>query len=83
VTYRIQFEPPALLQLNGFPGDALEALVPVMVDVSLYPADPLRTVPVPSRPGQRQAVFGGVGLVTYEIDEGRRVVMVTDVTWAG
>jgi len=38
---------------------------------------------VPSRPGERQAVFGGAGLVTYEIDEARQVVAVTDVTWAG
>jgi hypothetical protein len=83
VTYRVEFEPPALRQLNGFPGDALDALVPSMADVAQYPGDPLRTVPVPSRPGERQAVFGGVGLVTYAIDEARQVVTVTDVTWAG
>jgi hypothetical protein len=53
VTYRIQFEPAALRQLHHFPGDALDALVPVMTDVAQYPDDPLRTVPVPSRPGGR------------------------------
>lgn len=82
MTYRIQFELPARRQLNGFPGDALDALVPVMADVSQYPDDPLRTHPA-TRPGQRRAVFGGAGLVTYEIDEAQQVVLVTDVTWAG
>jgi hypothetical protein len=60
VTYRVEFQPSALRQLNGFPGGALD-----------------------SRPTERQAVFGGVGLVTYEIDQARQVVAVTDVTWAG
>jgi hypothetical protein len=58
VTYRIQFEPPALRQLNGFPGDALDALVPVMADVSLHPDDPLRTRPG-AKPDERWAEFGG------------------------
>jgi mRNA-degrading endonuclease RelE of RelBE toxin-antitoxin system len=83
VTYRVEFQPPALRQLNGFPGGALDALVSAMADVTQYPDDPLRTVPVPSRPGLRQAVFRGAGLVTYEIDEARQVVAVTDVTWVG
>jgi hypothetical protein len=64
VTYRIQFEPPALRQLNGFPGDALDALVPVMADVSLYPDDPLRTRPG-AKPDERWAEFGGAGMVTW------------------
>jgi hypothetical protein len=82
VTYRIEFQPQALRQLNGFPGDALDALVPVMADVTLYPDDPLRTYPA-GHPGERWAPFGGAGMVTWEIDEARQVVMVTDVTWAG
>ena len=82
MTYRIQFEPPALRQLNGFPGDALDALVSVMADVTLYPDDPLRTIPT-YMPGVRRADFGVAGMVTYEIDEARQVVAVTDVTWAG
>jgi hypothetical protein len=67
MTYRIQFEAPALRQLHHFPGDALDALVPAMADVALYPDDPLRTHPA-TGPGERRAVFGGFGLVTYEID---------------
>ena len=83
MTYRVEFQPPALRQLNGFPDGALDALISAMVDVTQYPDDPLRTVPVPSQPGRRQAVFGDIGLVTYQIDEARQVVAVTDVTWAG
>lgn len=83
MTYRIQFEPAALRQLRGFPADAMDALVPVMADVALYPGDPLRTIPAPGLPGQRQAVFGATGLVTYAIDEGRQAVWITDITWAG
>jgi hypothetical protein len=80
---RVEFQPAALRQLNGFPGAALDALVSAMADVTQYPDDPLRTVPVPSRPDERQAIFVGFGLVTYEIDEARQLVAVTDVTWAG
>jgi hypothetical protein len=43
MTYRVQFGPAALRQLHHFPGDALDALVPVMADVSLHPDDPLQT----------------------------------------
>jgi hypothetical protein len=82
VTYRVEFGPRALRQLNRFPADGLDELVPVMADVTQYPDDPLRTRPLAGS-GARQAIFGGVGLVTYEIDEAHQIVMVTDMTWAG
>jgi mRNA-degrading endonuclease RelE of RelBE toxin-antitoxin system len=82
VTYRVEFQPSALRQLNGFPGDALDALVSAMADVTLRPDDPLRTVPT-ADPGVRRADFGDAGMVTYEIHDARQVVMVTDVTWVG
>jgi hypothetical protein len=31
----------------------------------------------------RRAEFGGLGLVTYVIDDARPVVTLTDVTWTG
>ena len=34
-------------------------------------------------PYVRRAEFGGLGLVTYEIDDARRTVTLTDVTWTG
>jgi hypothetical protein len=42
MTYRVEFQPPALRQLNGFPGGALDALVSAMADrrAQLLPADP-------------------------------------------
>jgi hypothetical protein len=82
VTYRVQFEPPALRQLHRFPADALDALVPVMTDVAQHPDDPLRTRPG-AKQDERWAEFGGAGMVTWEIDEARQLVRVTDVTWVG
>jgi hypothetical protein len=53
-----------------------------MADVIEYPDDPLRTFPS-SDPYVRRAEFGGAGLVTYLINDGTRVVVILDVTWAG
>ncbi|HMH91912.1 MAG TPA: hypothetical protein VK586_12620 [Streptosporangiaceae bacterium] len=80
--YQFRFEPAVLRQLNRFPADALDGLISVMADITMYPDDPLRSRPA-SRPGERRATFGGFGLVTYEIDEPGQLVIVTDVTWAG
>jgi len=63
VTYRVVFRPRALVQLNRFPADGLDALVSTMADVTQYPDDPLRTRPL-AGPRARQAVLGDVGLVT-------------------
>jgi hypothetical protein len=83
VTYRPELRPRVLRQLNGFPADALDALVSVMAAVTMDPDDPLRTHPTP-RPRERWAVLGeGAGFVAYTIDEARQLVIVTDVMWVG
>jgi hypothetical protein len=68
--------------MNGFPSDGFDALISAMADVATYPDDPLRT-----RRGEasdeRWTAFGDVGMVAYTIDEGRRLVTITDVTWVG
>jgi hypothetical protein len=71
-----------LRQLNGFPENAFDALIATMTVVVEYPDDPLRTFPT-SDAHVRRAEFGGVGLVTYVIDDGRQTVTLTDVTWTG
>jgi hypothetical protein len=53
-----------------------------MAAVVEYPDDPMRTLPT-SDPYVRCAEFGGLGLVTYEIDDAQRTVTLTDVTWTG
>jgi hypothetical protein len=82
VRYGFRFEPAVLRQLDRFPADALDGLISVMADITVYPDDPLRTLPG-TRPDERWAPFGAAGMITWEIDESARMVIVTDVTWAG
>jgi mRNA-degrading endonuclease RelE of RelBE toxin-antitoxin system len=82
VTYRAELSDRALEQLGDFPAKAFDALIATMSAVVEYPDDPIRTFPT-SDPYVRRAEFGGVGLVTYVIDDGRRTVTLTDVTWTG
>lgn len=60
----------------------MPSLIATMAMVVEYPADPLRTFPT-SDPYVRRAEFGAAGLVTYVINDARRTVTLTDVTWAG
>ena len=53
-----------------------------MASVIEYPDDPLRTFPT-GDPYVRRAEFGTAGMVTYTINDARRTVTLTDVTWAG
>jgi len=82
VTYRAELSDRVLGQLGGFPAEAFDALIVVMAAVVEYPDDPMRTLPT-NDPYVRRVEFGGLGLVTYEIDDARRTVTLTDVTWTG
>ena len=82
MTYRAKLSERALAQLGNFPAKAFDALIATMAEVVEYPADPLRTFPT-GDPYVRRAEFGTAGLVTYVIDDARRTVTLTDVTWAG
>jgi len=53
-----------------------------MAQVCEYPDDPLKTLPT-SDPYVRRAVFGEMGLVTYQINDATKIVIVIDFTWAG
>lgn len=61
---------------------AFEALIVTVSSVVEYPDDPMRTFPTHD-PYVWRAEFGDAGLVTYVINDARRTVTVTDVTWAG
>lgn len=80
--YRAELSQRVLGQLGGFPAKALDALIAVMAAVVEYPDDPLRTFPTDD-PQVRRAEFGATGLVTYQINEARLTVTLTDVTWVG
>jgi hypothetical protein len=82
VIYRAELSERVLSQLGGFPAKAFDALIGTMAVVVECPDDPLRTFPT-SDPYVRRAVFGAAGLVTYVINDVRRTVTLTDVTWAG
>jgi hypothetical protein len=82
VTYRAELIDRVLGQLGGFPAEALDALIATMSEVVEYPDDPMRTFPT-GDPYIRRAELGGLGLVTYVIDDAQRTVTLTDVTWTG
>jgi hypothetical protein len=82
VTYLAELSERVLGQLGDFPAKAFDALIVTMAAVVEYPDDPMRTFPT-SDPYVRRAEFGTAGLVTYVINDGRRTVTLTDVTWAG
>jgi hypothetical protein len=82
VTYRAELSDRVLGQLGNFLAMALDALIATMSVVIEYPSDPLRTFPT-ADPYVRRAEFGGLGLVTYVINDARQTVTLTDVTWTG
>ena len=82
MTYRAELHDRVLGQLGNFPAKAFDALIAVMAEVVEYPDDPMRTLPT-SDPYVRRAEFGGLGLVTYVIDDARQTVTLTDMTWTG
>lgn len=82
MTYRTELSDRVLGQLGHFPAEAFDALIATMSVVIEYPADPLRTFPTDD-PYVRRAEFGGLGLVTYVINDAKQSVTLTDVTWTG
>jgi hypothetical protein len=82
VTYRAELSGRVHGQLGNFPGEALDALIAAMSAVIEYPSDPMRTFATDD-PYVRRAEFGGLGLVTYVINDARQTVTLTDVTWTG
>ena len=82
MTYRAELSGRALKQMQGLPEPAFDSLIQAMAEVVSYPDDPLRTFPTDD-PYVRRAEFGGAGLITYLINDGTRVVIILDVTWAG
>ena len=82
MTYRAELSDQVLGQLDGFPAEGLDALISTMAEVVEYPDDPMRTFPT-GDPYVRRVEFGGLGLVTYVINDAQQTVTLTDVTWTG
>jgi hypothetical protein len=68
--------------MRGLPTPAFDRLIETMADVIDYPDDPLRTFST-GDPYVRRVEFGDAGLITYLINDGARMVIILDITWAG
>jgi hypothetical protein len=83
VSYRVRFEGAALVQLNGLPGAAFDALLRRAVDVAEQPWD-ARVMPPGKDPACRMTVFGaGYGLLTFYADDASETIRIFDITWIG
>jgi hypothetical protein len=83
VSYRVRFEGAALVQLNGLPGAAFDALLQRAVDLVEEAWD--ATVMSPGKdPAYRMTVFGaGSGLLTFHADDASEIIRIFDITWIG
>lgn len=83
MSYSVRFEGAALVQLNGLPGAAFDALLDRVTDLVDEPWD--ATVMPPGRdPAYRRSVFGaGYGLLTFHVDDTSEIIRIFDITWIG
>lgn len=83
MSYQIQFDGDALIQLRGFPTDAFEALLARVVELVDAPWD--ATVMPPGRdPAFRRTVFGnGLGLLTFYVDDAAELIRIFSIIWIG
>jgi hypothetical protein len=83
VTYRVQFEGQALVQLKGLPQAVFDALVERVTDLVREPwvADLMTQG---GDPAYRQALFGhGSGLLSFQVDDTTDLISIFDITWIG
>jgi hypothetical protein len=83
VTYRIEFEGAALVQLNGLPSAAFDALLERVVALVQEPWDADLMGPG-SDPAYRQVIFGeGYGLLSFHVDDATELIRIFDIAWIG
>ena len=83
MTYRVRFEAYALVQLNGLPSEAFDALLDRVVDLVEEPWDAV-VMPPGDDPAYRRAVFGsGWGLLTFHVDDNTELIRIFDLIWIG
>jgi hypothetical protein len=83
MAYQVMFAGPALLHLNGLPGDAFDALVDRVVALVDQPWD--ATVAWPGDDSfYRETAFGdGRGFIGFYLDEAAKLIRIYRVVWAG
>jgi hypothetical protein len=83
VSYRVRFEGAALVQLNGLPAAAFDALVERVVDLVDEPWD-ASVMPPGNDPAFRMTVFdAGNGLLSFYADDAAELIRIFDITWIG
>jgi hypothetical protein len=83
VSYSVRFEGAALVQLNGLPARAFDALVERIVDLIDEPWD-ASVIPPGDDPAFRMTVFGtGNGLLSFYADDAAEIIRIFDITWIG
>jgi hypothetical protein len=83
MTYRVEFEGGALVQLNGLPSVAFDTLVDRMVMLVREPRD-ADLVAAADGSTHRQAVFGeGYGLVSFRVNDAAELISIFDIAWIG
>lgn len=83
MSYSVRFEGAALVQLNGLPSAAFDALLQRVINLVDEPWD--ATVMPPGKdPAYRMAVFGaGYGLLSFHADDASEIIRVFDIAWTG
>jgi hypothetical protein len=83
VSYRPEFEGAALVQLNGLPKTAFDALVERVAILAREPWD-AAVIPPANDPAYRRTVFGvGYGLLSFRVDDVAEVIRIFDILWIG
>jgi mRNA-degrading endonuclease RelE of RelBE toxin-antitoxin system len=81
VSYRVEFHASALAQLQGLPPSAFDALVERVTKLVDAPWETQALKP--DEPDFRQCIFGGLGLLSFHINDSHELIRIFDVTWAG
>jgi len=83
VSYSVWFEGAALVQLNGLPSVAFDALVQRVVALVDEPWD-AAVMPPGGDPAYRMVVFGaGLGLLSFHADDMGEIIRIFDITGIG
>jgi hypothetical protein len=83
MTYQVEFEGAALVQLNGLPPAVFDALVERVVALVQEPWD-ADLMALGDDAAYRQVIFGeGYGLLSFHVDDATEVVRIFDLAWIG
>ena len=83
MSYSVRFEGAALIQLNGLPSAAFDALVERVVDLVDEPWD-AAVMPPGDDPAYRMTLFAsGYGPLSFHADDTAETIRIFDITWIG